>query len=194
MAGLQRATVTQVFNGQSGIYVFEEVSNYDTATLDTILANGFDVGQVFNGSTEWTGEDASFDNITDEQGDIIVSNPTAGTYGFDFEMADFSAEKWKTFLKGKEITVAEAVSSIGTDASAKVVSVSGEMPVIERPVLLGNDAGDKFILLPKARILTSPAMEDKLWVLKASVMAQDCNTANLGTMMYIPKGKLTFGD
>lgn len=192
MAGIKKATPTSTFNGQSMIIVFDEVENYATADVASITGDGFDVGQVFQGSTSWTGEDPSFDNVLDEQGDVIVPNPTKGTYGFDFEMADFSSEKFKTFMKGKEITTANfgTGSSFGTTATA--VATTEEVPVITRPIAIVNDESNKAAFFPKARILTGPAMEDKLFVLKSSVMAQDCNTDKLGTFMLIDKAKLTF--
>ena len=185
MAGITKATPTSTFNGQSMIIVFDEVSDYSTATVGSITGTGFDVGQVFQGSTSWTGEGPSFDNVLDEQGDVIVPIPTAGTYGFDFEMADFSADKFKTFLKGKSITTLGSGSAFGTTATA--VATSESMPVITRPIAIVNDESNKAAFFPKARIITGPSMEDKLFVLKSSVMAQDCNTANLGTFMLIDK-------
>ena len=190
MAGIKKATPTSTFNGQSMIIVFDEVSDYSTATVGSITGTGFDVGQVFQGSTSWTGEDPSFDNVLDEQGGVIVPNPTAGTYGFDFEMADFSADKFKTFLKGKSITTLGSGSAFGTTATA--VATSESMPVITRPIAIVNDESNKAAFFPKARIITGPSMEDKLFVLKSSVMAQDCNTANLGTFMLIDKVDLAF--
>lgn len=190
MAGITKASPSSIFNGQSMIIVFNEVTSYDTATVGTITATGFDVGQVFQGSTTWTGEDPSFDNVLDEQGDVIVPNPTNGTYGFDFEMADFCAAKFKTFLKGKDISSLGTGSAFGTTATA--VATSEAMPVITRPIAIVNDEGNKAVFFPKARIITGPSMEDKLFVLKSSVMAQDCNTTNLGTFMLIDKASLAY--
>lgn len=190
MPGIKKATPTSTFNGQSMIIVFDEVADYATATVGSITGDGFDVGQVFQGSTSWTGEDPSFENVLDEQGDVIVPNPTKGTYGFDFEMADFSSEKFETFLKGKPITSLGTGSAFGSDATA--VATTNEMPVITRPIAIVNDESNKAAFFPKARILTGPSMEDKLFVLKSTVMAQDCDTDNLGTFMLIDKVKLTF--
>ena len=194
MAGVKRATVTQVFNGQSAIILFDTVENYDVATVNSIIKTGAqDLGQILNGSTKWTGEDASFENVTDEQGDVIVPNPQAGTYGFEFFMADFSAEKLKKFMHAKEITLTED-TGFGITAEDKAYAVGEQLAVIEAPIALVNDKGDKAIFFPKARIATSPNIEDSLLGLKASFVAQDCNTEHLGTMMYIPKMKLTYSE
>ena len=189
---ITKATPTSEFNGQSYIIVFDEVADYSSATFGTITAAGFDVGQVYQGSTSWTGEDPSFEDELDEQGDIIVSNPTKGTYGFDFEMADFSSEKFATFLNGKAISTLGEGSSFGTGVS--VTATGTELPIIERPIALVNDTAKKALFFPNARILTGPTMENKLFVLKAQVKAQECNVdGKLGTFMLVDKATLSFG-
>lgn len=191
MAGIKKATPTSEFNGQSYLIVFDEVADYAGKTVADITKAGFDVGQVFQGSTTWNGDEPSFEDVLDEQGDIIVSNPTKGTYGFDFEMADFSADKFKTFLKGTAITSLGTGSAFGATATA--VATTAEMPIITRPVAIVNDTAKKAIFLPKARILTGPNVEDKLFVLKSTCKAQDCNVdGKLGTFMLIDKVALTF--
>ena len=191
MAGIKKATPTSEFNGQSYLIVFDEVEDYSNATVGSITAAGFDVGQVYQGSTTWNGEDPSFEDELDEQGDIIVSNPTKGTFGFDFEMADFSASKFETFLNGTEIKTLGTGSAFGADATA--VATTEKMPVITRPIALVNDSAKKAMFFPKARILTGPNMENKLFVLKSVVKAQDCNVeGKLGTMMLIDKIDLQF--
>lgn len=191
MAGIKKATPTSEFNGQSYLIVFDEVADYAGKTVADITKAGFDVGQVFQGSTTWTGEEPSFEDVLDEQGDIIVSNPTKGTYGFDFEMADFSADKFKTFLKGADIATLGTGSAFGATATA--VATTEEMPIITRPVAIVNDTAKKAVFLPKARILTGPNAEDKLFVLKSVCKAQDCNIeGKLGTFMLIDKVALTF--
>ena len=189
---ITKATPTSEFNGQSYIIVFDEVADYSAATFGTITAAGFDVGQVYQGSTSWTGEDPSFEDELDEQGDIIVSNPTKGTYGFDFEMAYFSSEKFATFLNGKTISTLGEGSAFGTGVS--VTATGTELPIIERPIALVNDTAKKALFFPKARILTGPTMENKLFVLKAQVKAQECNVdGKLGTFMLVDKATLSFG-
>lgn len=187
---LKKAVNTAVFNGQSCIIIFDEVTDYTTATFDTITANGFDVGQVFQGSTSWNGEDPSFEDKLDEKGNIIVSDPQNGTMGFDFEMADYSSEKLITFLKGRKITQSAALSTSIFKGTPELTAVGDQLPVITRPVALVNDSADRVIFFPKARIVTGTSMEEKLVVLKSIVKAQDCSTTNLGSMMLVDKAKL----
>lgn len=191
MAGIKKASPTSDFNGQSYLIVFNEVTDYSKADVATITADGFDVGQVFQGSTSWNGDDPSFDDVLDEQGDIIISNGNKGTYGFDFEMADFSAEKFKTFLNGADISSLGSGSAFGATATA--VATTNAIPVITRPIALVNDTQKRAIFFPKARIITGPSMEGKLFVLKSVCKAQDCNVdGKLGTFMLIDKIALNF--
>lgn len=193
MAGITKAKPTNVFNGQSYLVIFDEVTDYSAATIDTILASGIDLGQIFEGSTTMNGDEASFEDKKDEQGDVIVSDPTAGTDGFDFEMADFSAEKLQLFMRGRKIThTASSSDTDGVQIKGDVIGWGDKIPVIERPIGIINDNTDKILVYPKARILTSRNTEDKLFVLKSTAKAQDCNTENLNTVMYADKVKLNW--
>lgn len=193
MAGITKAKPTNVYNGQSYLILFDEVADYSTATIDTILESGIDLGQIFEGSTTMNGDEASFEDKKDEQGDVIVSDPTAGTDGFDFEMADFSAEKLELFMRGRKITHTASTSETdGVQIKGDVIGWGDKIPVIERPIGIINDNADKILVYPKARILTSRNNEDKLFVLKSTAKAQDCNTEHLNTVMYADKIKLNW--
>lgn len=192
---IQSAKPTSVFNGQSYLVIFDEVEDYSTATLDSILKNGIDLGQIFEGSTAMNADEPSFEDKKDEQGDIIVSNPTKGTDGFDFSMADFSADKLLLFMKGRKITHTASTSTTdGVAIKGDVIGWGDQIPVITRPIALFNDEQDKVLVYPKARIITGRSNEDKLFVLKSTAKAQDCNTANLNTVMYAEKVQLNFTD
>lgn len=193
MAGITKATPTSVFNGQSYLVIFDEVEDYSTATIDSILENGIDLGQIFEGSTTMNSDEASFEDQKDEQGDVIVSDPTAGTDGFDFEMADFSAAKLQLFMNGRKLTHSPSQSSTnGITIKGDVVGWGDKIPVIERPIGIINDKADKILVYPKARILTSRNTENKLFVLKSTAKAQDCNTEHLNTVMYADKISVNF--
>lgn len=186
--GLAKATPTEVFNGQGYIIVFDEVADYTSATVATITANGFDVGQVFEGSSSWTGDEPSFEDKKDEQGDVICSIATKGSYGFDFSMADYSGAKLKTFMKAEDVTLTAG----GIAAAGTATKVGASMPVVTRPIAWVNEDGTKAHFFPKARILTGPTEDGKLFLLKAMVKAQDIDTKDLGTYMLIDKLALKF--
>ena len=192
MAKVKRPTVTDVFDGQGCLVIFDEVSDYETATVASITGKGaLDLGQILNGSSEWTGDAASFDNLTDEQGDVIVPRPTAGTYGFDFFMADFSAGKLKDFMHAREITLS-GMEDTAFSGATKAMAMGEQIGVIERPIAWVNSTFNKAFFFPKARIATSPGYDEGIMGLQATVVAQDCNTNNLGTFMTIDKFNLQY--
>ena len=187
MAGIKKAAVTEVFNGQSDIVIFDEVADYNAATFTTVTATGLSLGQIVGDSTSWDGEDPTADNINDEQGNIIISQPSAGTYAFSCDVASTSKAMQLLLLKAKEI------SAPGTSASFSNVTEltkAVDLPVITRPIAIVNDEGNKFILFPKAKIVGSMKLDSKLWRIHISATAEYIDTDTLGTFM-MGKGKAT---
>ena len=181
MAGITRAGITDIFNGQSDIVLFGEVTDYSKATIAT-LAGAKSLGQIVQDSTEWTGDEPEVSNILDEQGDIITASVTAGTLGFSFEMADLSEESIREFFKGTTITAGtnDAWSNI-----TKIVGFGDSLPVMTRPIMVVNDEANKSILLPKAKITSSFTLSDGLWRISVNVIAETLDTENLKTGMLI---------
>jgi hypothetical protein len=185
--GIKNAATTEVFNGQSDMVVFDEVSDYDSATLDTVLKSGQSLGQIVEDSTSWDGDEPSLDSIKDEQGDVIVVNPTAGTFAFSCDLATTEAAIVKLFLKGSEVTVTDSSATTITSIS-DVVKFGTELPVITRPIAIFNDEANKVLLFPKAKIIGNLNLDSKLWRITISATAQYVDTKNLGTCMMF-KGK-----
>lgn len=190
MAGIKRAGVTDIFNGQSDIVLFNEVSNYDTATVAN-LAGAKSLGQIVQDTTEWNGDDPEVNNILDEQGDVITASVTAGTLGFSFEMADASPSTFSEFLKGStisSITDGDAWESITT-----AVGFGVDLPTMTRPIMIVNDEANKSILLPKAKITSNLTISDGLLRVAVTVVAESIDTATLKTGMLLI-GKTRYED
>lgn len=182
---IARAGVTDLFNGQSDIVLFDEITDYDTQKASE-LAGAKSLGQVVQDSTEWNGEDPEVNNILDEQGDVITASVTAGTLGFTFQMADTSAETFKEFLKGSEIS--DTISSAGTGAWESITKVIGfgyQLPTMTRPIMIVNDEMSKALLLPKAKITSNLTIEDGLLRVTVTVVAENVDTTYLKTGMLI---------
>lgn len=190
MAGITRAGVTDIFNGQSDIVLFNEVSDYSALTLAT-LAGAKSLGQIVQDSTEWNGDEPEVSNILDEQGDVITASVTAGTLGFTFEMADTSKESFKEFLKGVDIT--EATSGDAWDGTVSAVGFGTKLPTMTRPIMVVNDEANKSILLPKAKITSNLTISDGLWRIAVTVVAENVDTATMKTGMLIV-GKTKYDD
>lgn len=189
MAGIKNAGITDIFNGQSDIVLFGEVTDYEKATIAT-LADPTSLGQIVQDSTEWTGDEPSVDNILDEQGDIITASVTAGTVGFSFEMADLSPETIKLFFKGVEI---EAATGAAWDSITKAIGFGHELPVMTRPIMVVNDEANKAILIPKAKITSNLTLSDGLWRIAVTVTGETVDTKTLKTCVLIT-GKTKYED
>lgn len=190
---IARAGVTDLFNGQSDIILFDEITNYDTQKVSE-LAGAKSIGQVIQDSTEWNGEDTEVNNILDEQGDVITASVTAGTLGFTFQMADTSAETFKEFLKGSEIS--DTILSSGTGAWESITKVIGfgyQLPTMTRPIMIVNDEMSKALLLPKAKITSNLTIEDGLLCVTVTVVAENVDTTYIKTGMLIA-GKTQYAD
>lgn len=190
MAGITRAGVTDIFNGQSDIVLFGEVSDYSALTLAT-LTGAKSLGQIVQDSTEWNGDEPEVSNILDEQGDVITAAVTAGTLGFKFEMADTSKETFKEFLKGVDIS--SATSGDAWDGTVSAVGFGTQLPTMTRPIMVVNDEANKSILLPKAKITSNLTVSDGLWRIAVTVVAENVDTATMKTGMLIV-GKTKYDD
>ena len=170
-----------LFAGQGDLIMFDEVSDYGTATLAT-LDNPKSLGQIVQDSTSWEGEDPESTEIKDEQGNVITAKVAAGTLGFSFDIASTSQEMIRTFLGGKTVTLPSA-----TDAwtSGTAMKFGVEIPTIVRPIAIVNDLKNRTWLYPKAKITSTLSYEDGLYRVHCSVIAEGLDTDNLGTAMVI---------
>ena len=180
--GIKSRKITEIFNGQSDIVLFDEPSGGYTAatTFANVTASGMSLGQIVEDSTSWEGEDPSIDSIKDEQGDIIVSSVTAGTYGFSCDVADISDEMAIALMKAAKVQTPGTSTGIGTLSNVlKFV----ELPITTRPIAIFNDEANKWILLPKAKIVGNLTLDSKLWRIHINATAEYVNTTTLGTFM-----------
>lgn len=182
MAGIKSRKVTEIFNGQSDIVLFDAPSGgykADTSFAD-VTAAGMSLGQVVEDSTSWEGDEPSIDSIKDEQGDVIVSTVTAGTYAFGCDIADLSEEMAIAIMKATKVATPGTSTSIGTPTSVlKFV----ELPVTTKPIAIFNDEANKWILFPKAKIVGNLTLDSKLWRLHIVATAEFIDTETLGTFM-----------
>lgn len=190
--GIKPSKVTEVFNGQSDIVLFDAPSEYaDGTSFADVTAHGLSLGQVVEDSTSWEGDDPSTDTIKDEQGDPIVSTVTGGTYAFSCDIADLSEDMAIKIMKAAKVTTPGASTSFDNVTSlVKMV----ELPVQTAPIAIINDEANKFILMPKAKIVGNLTLDSKLWRLHLLATAEFIDTPTLGTIMLgkgAPKAETT---
>jgi hypothetical protein len=181
--GIVPKKVSEVFNGQSDIVLFDAPTDGYTAktSFADVTTLGMSLGQVVEDSTGWTGDEPSIDTIKDEQGDPIASSVTAGTYAFECEVADLSDEMAMAIMKATKVT-AEITSNSFTNISNVVKFV--ELPVTTAPIAILNDEANKWIFLPKAKIVGNLTLDSKLWRIHLSATAEYIDTDTLGTCMW----------
>ena len=189
---IKEKKVTEVFNGQSDIALFDAPADgyTETTSLSDVLASGMSLGQVVEDSTSWDGDEPSIDMIKDEQGESIVATVTAGTYAFSCDVADLSKEMVIELLKGTEVTTPGTIASI--ENATDVVKLV-ELPVQTRPIAIFNDEANKWILFPKAKIVGSLSLDSKLWRIHINATAEFIDTDTLGTCTF-GKGKPKYGE
>lgn len=187
MAISKLESVQSLFVGQGDLIIFDSLSDaaYASATMASLI-NPKSLGQIVEDSSSWTGDDVSFEDIRDEQGDVITSTATAGTLGFEFDIASVSADMVEKFMKGTKF--ATITGSTVFDAEGAAVSGVGfgvGLPVITAPIAWLNDEKTRMLLFPKAKIAANFSNSDKLMRIHVIVTAEQVNTANLKTAMLI---------
>jgi hypothetical protein len=171
-----------LFAGQGDLFIFDEVSDYGKATLAS-LTSPKSLGQIVQDSTSWEGEDPEVSEILDEQGNVITAKTAAGTLGFSFNIASTSSAMLKKFLRAVSVELPTGSSAWTGEGSATGFGV--EVPTIVTPIAIVNDTKDRTWLFPKAKITSSVTMEDGLYVIHCSVIAEYVNTDSLKTAMVI---------
>lgn len=180
MAGIKKEVMSTLFVGQSDVVIFDEVEDYLTATFASATASGESIGQVSGDSSEYAGEDATTDNWTDEQGDLITSVTKAGTVAIKASMADLSADKVELFLKGTKLA---GLTSTSMGEIKNAIGFGVDLPVITRPIGWFNDEAKRCLFLPKAKIVSSLAYDNGHFVITFTATAEYINNATLKTAM-----------
>ena len=178
-------SIQQLFVGQGSMVIFDTPADYATAKLST-LANPKDLGQIVEDSSNWTGDDVSFNQIKDEQGELITVTVTAGTLGFEFDLASTSEAMIEKFLKGTILSNNKALTSVfGSGSGSGAVGFGHTLPVITAPIAWINDEMKRALVLPKAKISANFANSDKLMRIHVTVMAENVDTEFLKTGMIV---------
>lgn len=186
---------TVPFVGQGDLIVFDPIT-IDADTDFGDFENPRSLGQIVQDSSTWEGEDASTEEIRDEQGNIITVKPIAGTLGYSIDIASTSAAMLKKFMAAVDLD-ATALGSTGAawlDSTAGTISAAGfgvDIPVVEIPILWGNDAKTRGLFFPKAKITSNFAYTDGLFRIHATVVAEQVNTTHLKTALVL-EGKLKY--
>lgn len=184
IAQFEAATVP--FVGQGDIVIFNETTIGDSTTLSA-FEGAKSLGQIVQDSSAWEGEDASTEEIRDEQGNTITVKPIAGTLGFSIDIASTSAAMLQLFLKAVSLdaTAIGAAATAWLADTSTAVGFGNDIPAIERPIAWVNDLKTRTLFFPKAKITSNFAYTDGLYRIHASAVAENVNTTHLKTAMVI---------
>jgi hypothetical protein len=189
---ITRQSLGDFFIGQGDMIYWDPIADYSLATLAS-FKNGKSFGNIKEDSTSWTGEDITETVVRNEQGNVITTTSTAGTLAFEATLADMDNALVKMLMKAKDITVSGLDADwIAQGSTATAVGFGVELPVIEIPVAVTNDAKNKTLIFPKAKVVSALTYEDKMLAIKLSITAQAINTASLTTGMIL-NGALDYG-
>lgn len=184
MAGIIQLEGTAQTFGYNGLIAFgTAVTDYDTATADTILQTMVGVGQVPDGTTEWTGEATSMENWVDEAGNVLDVTVTQGTHGFSFEVASISKKQLERWLEASSIDVTWTESGTIGDTT-KVVGVA-DFPIQTLPGLIISQDLTQAFFYPKMQVVGGITYADKKFRLSVAATALTINTASLKTFMKL---------
>lgn len=177
---------TVPFVGQGDIVIFKETT-IDSTTNFAAFEEAKSLGQIVQDSSTWEGEDASTEEIRDEQGNTITVKPIAGTLGYSIDIASTSAKMLKKFMKAVDISATDigATEAQWIANAATAVGFGVDIPVVEIPILWINDTKTRSLFFPKAKITSNFAYTDGLFRIHATVVAENVNTEHLKTAMVI---------
>lgn len=185
MAITNLVSAPKLFVGQGDLIIFDEISDYGADGVGLAsLTNPKSLGQIVEDSSSWTGDDVSFDEIRDEQGDLITSTVTNGTMSFEFDIAALDPGFMSVFLKASTISSAALASVFGgTGTTVTAVGWGDAVPVITRPIGWLNEDLKRLLLFPKAKIAANLANADKLMRIHCVATAEYLDLATLKTAM-----------
>lgn len=181
-------SIGSFFVGQGDLVIFDKPADMSTAKLST-LDGAKSIGNVHMDSTNFTGEAPSIEALKNEQGRTYHSTTVEGNVGFEFFVPSTSQDMLDKLLDAGVISDTFSASTPWVTGST-VVGMSGSH-ALEAPIMIINDVKDKSVIFPNAKITTTIGYTDKVVGINVAVMAQDIDTANLKTVMFI-QGKVQY--
>lgn len=153
-------------------------------TADTDLSdfkNPIDLGNIEEGSFAEEGEDASTEDWKAMDGSVATATVTEGSNGFSFNHMSFTSTRIIKLMHGTALTTSDAEFI----AAGNKITGFGKRSVITAPIAILDVEFNKWMLYPKAKIVTSLTASGNKMVMKSTAKAEDIETAKLLPVMYI---------
>lgn len=174
--------VGDFFVGQGDVVVFDAVADYAAAALSD-FANPQSLGDVHLDSTSFTGDAPTVTPLQNEQGLAYYYTSTDGTFGFELFIPSTSPAMLTEFMQGESISDTFDGSN-GFAVGTTAVGVMHKTTATERPIMIANEKLNRAMVIPKALIVASHAMQDRVSGILLSVNAQRLDTADLKTIVW----------
>ena len=182
--GILDASIGGVFNGVGDVIVFDAITDASLATAKiSSLANGMSLGDLFDGTVSYTGDDPTMNDIKNEQGQVIYSYAEDGTFSFEATIAKLNPAATVKFLKGTVITDASLSATTWQNSGGTHVGFGDQVATQFLPIAWLNREKNMIVTFPKALVTATLTNQDGGIGLKLSAKAMKVNTANLKTVM-----------
>lgn len=113
------ASIGGVFNGIGDVIIFDTLSDASLATAKlSSLSSGKSLGDLYDGTVSYTGDEPTMTDIKNEQGQVIYSFAEDGTFSFEGTIASLNPAVTQKFLKGTLIADASAGAATWLAAGA----------------------------------------------------------------------------
>lgn len=181
---------TRMFHGLSRVIIFPDfdlATLTEETTLADILAAGKDLGQIVEGTPSWDGDDIETTVLKNTEGGAIITVTTPGTCAWSCAIPH--SKETSLLVGGKEFEITSLGDGFTAAKGQNAIGINPSAMTKECPVGVLNLSRNEIALFPNGSVGFTPSIGDEdLWVYNVSASANDIDTKNLATMMFIPLG------
>lgn len=180
---------TRLFDGMARVIAFPnfDVSTLsDETTLEDIFSTGpKDMGQIVEETPSWDGDEMEVNTLKNTEGGVIRSVTTPGTLAWSCRIPH-SVETAK-LVGGTELDSAALGGGFVPADGKPIIGINPGDLNHQWPIGVLNLVKNEFAFFPKASVGFSLTIEDDgLWEYNTKATADEIDTDNLKTMLFIP--------
>lgn len=180
---------TRLFDGMARVIAFP---NFDVSTLssETTLADifktgGKDIGQIVEETPAWEGDEMEINTLKNTEGGVIRSVTTPGTLAWSCRIPH--SVETAEIVGGTKMDSAELGGGFTAADGKPIIGINPGDLNHQWPIGVLNLVKNEFAFFPKASVGFSLTIEDDgLMEYNTKATAEEIDTDNLQTMMFIP--------
>lgn len=182
--GILDTSIGGCFNGVGDVIAFDAIADsaYAAAKLST-LANGMSLGDLYDGTVNYTGDEPTIESIKNEQGQVVYSYSEDGSFSFEATIINLNPAATMKFLKGVILTDASLGATTWQSSGGTHVGIGHVVATQYMPMAWANREKNIIVTFPKALVVATLVSQDGGVGLKITCTAQKLNTANLKTVV-----------